>query len=302
MGRIVGSTSPNISAKRAGNGRHFKASARPALLTVRGMAAHPLGPILARFAQGAAAALVVGLALGTGLPEAHAESLPPAAQPAQMTAEAAPPSGLEAGLEQQVRALALGGAAHAPEGVSRVEVVVGQLDSRLHLAPCAKVEPYLPAGTRLWGKGRIGLRCVQGTTLWNVFLPITVKAYGRGLVATTGAPAGSILKPGDLTPAEVDLAEESTLALVDAEQAVGRTLAMPLKAGQALRLSHLKLRQWFAAGDTVRVSAVGSGFSLESEGQALSNGIEGQAARVRTENGRILTGQPVGERRLEVTL
>src|SRR5947209_20275302 len=58
---------------------------------------------------------------------------------------------LDSGLEQQVRQLALDGTRHAPAGVARVDVQVGQLDPRLRLAPCQKVEPYLPAGTRLWG-------------------------------------------------------------------------------------------------------------------------------------------------------
>jgi len=39
---------------------------------------------------------------------------------------------------------------------------------------------------------------------------------------------------------------------------------------------------------------------VASEAQALTNGIEGQLARVRTESGRVLTGQPTGERRLEL--
>ena len=51
----------------------------------------------------------------------------------------------------------------------RMEVQMGQLDSRLRLAACAKVEPYLPAGSRLWGRTRLGLRCVQGSVPWNVF-------------------------------------------------------------------------------------------------------------------------------------
>jgi hypothetical protein len=46
----------------------------------------------------------------------------------------------------------------------RMEVEVGALDRRLTLAPCAQVEPYLPAGSRLWGKTRVGLRCVQGSS------------------------------------------------------------------------------------------------------------------------------------------
>ena len=231
------------------------------------------------------------LALGLRAEGARADEAAPAA------------SGLEAGLEQQVRALALAsGTSAPPAGVTRVEVLVGQLDPRLRLAPCERVEPYLPNNTRLWGKSRIGLRCAQGASHWNVFLPITVKAYGRALVATAGLASGSVLKPGDLLEAEVDLAEDAMPAIVDVGQALGRTVGQALRPGQSLRIGHLKPRVWFAAGDTVKVLALGPGFALEGEGQALSNGIEGQPARIRTESGRVLTGQPVGERRVELTM
>ena len=207
---------------------------------------------------------------------------------------------LDASLLDDVRALALGKAAES--GGSRVEVSIGQLDPRLRLAPCQSIEPYLPPGVRLWGKARIGLRCKVGPTPWNVYLPITVKVFGRALVVPGGAVAGSVLTEADLAEAEVDLAEEFTPALLEPKLAVGRTLAQNLKPGQTLRQTHLKSRQWFVAGETVRVVASGPGFALESEAQALSNGIEGQPARVRTENGRVLTGLPSGERRVEVGL
>ena len=227
---------------------------------------------------------------------------------------------LGSGLEAQVRQLALDGM-HAPAEAAtgihadptarlpadapaapRFEISIGQLDARLRLAPCEHVEPYLPEGVRLWGKARIGLRCTQGASKWNVYLPITVKAFGPALVAAGAAAAGSVLTAGDLALAEVDLAEDTSLAVSNNLLAVGRVLARPLKAGQSLRQSHLKLRQWFVAGDTVNVTAQGAGFSVAGDAQALTNGIEGQPARVRTESGRVLTGLPVGERRMELSL
>jgi flagella basal body P-ring formation protein FlgA len=216
------------------------------------------------------------------------------------TAQAA--ESLDSGLELQVRQLALDGTRNAPPGLARVDVQVGQLDPRLRLAPCQKVEPYLPAGTRLWGRARIGLRCVQGPSAWNVFLPITVKVYAKGLVVTGPLSAGSVITAADLTQAEVDLAEDHSAAVADADLAVGRTLSRSVNAGASLRQSHLKPRQWFAAGDLVKVTAAGAGFSVAGEGQALTPGVEGQAARVRTESGRVLTGTPVGERRVEMAL
>jgi flagella basal body P-ring formation protein FlgA len=211
-------------------------------------------------------------------------------------------SGLAGGLEQQVRQLALAGSQTAQPGAPRIEVQVGQLDPRLRLAPCQQVQPYVPEGTRLWGKSRIGLRCLQGTTKWNVYLPITVKVFGTALTATSGVAAGSVLTAADLVTAEIDLAEDNAAPITRTELAVGRTLARSLQPGQGLRQSHLKARQWFAAGETVTVLAQGDGFSVAGEAQALNPGIEGQPVRVRTESGRVLTGQPVGERRVELGL
>ena len=205
-------------------------------------------------------------------------------------------------LEQQVRKLALSSAAPAGTRAPRVEVSVGQLDPRLRLAPCQHVEPYVPDGMRLWGKSRIGLRCTQGTAKWNVYLPITVRVFGIALVARNGVSAGAVLAADDLAQAEVDLAEDNSPALANATLAVGRTITHALKAGQSLRQAHLKARQWFAAGETVTVLAQGDGFSVAGEAQALNPGIEGQPVRVRTEGGRVLTGLPVGERRVELPL
>lgn len=209
---------------------------------------------------------------------------------------------LQPGLAGKVRQLALDGSRHAPTGVRRVEVALGQLDARLRLAPCQRIEPYLPPGTALWGKSRIGLRCTQGGTAWNVYLPVTVSAFGTAWVAAAPLSAGASLAAGDLVQAEVNLAEEPAMPITDADQALGRTLARALKPGQALRPTDLKTRQWFSAGDEVKVSARGSGFNVAGSGQALNHGLEGQPVRVRVESGRVLVGMPVGERLVELPL
>jgi flagella basal body P-ring formation protein FlgA len=259
----------------------------------------------------AARAAAAWLLLALVLPAATAQDAgapAAAAAPAALPAPAAPPAvaalpaALDSALEQQVRQLAAAAGSPGAAGAPRVEIVIGQLDPRLRLAPCQRIEPYLPEGMRAWGRTRVGLRCVQGSVKWNVYLPVTVKVFGTALVAVGGAPAGSVLAAADLAQAEVDLAEDASVAVVNADLAVGRTLARPIKAGQSLRLAHLKSRQWFAAGETVTVVAQGPGFSVASEAQALNNGIEGQPVRIRTESGRVLTGQPIGEHRVEVPL
>ena len=87
-----------------------------------------------------------------------------------------------------------------------------------------------------------------------------------------------------------------------ASMVVGRTLARGLAAGDAVRKNDLKARQWFNAGDMVRIVAGGPGYAISSEGQAMGPGLEGQAVRVRTEAGRIITGVATGDRQIEVAL
>ncbi len=231
------------------------------------------------------------LAAGGGVGIAQAQTPAPAPAP-----------DWSAGLEARVSELALAATRSGVAGVSRVEVAVGALDPRLRLAPCARIEPYLPPTVRLWGRSRIGLRCVDGPSAWNVYLPITVKVYGPALVATALLPAGSVLGAADVSRAEVDLAEDSAKAATDSAVIVGRTLARALKPGQTVRQTDLRARQWFAAGDTVKLIAHGPGFSVAGEGQALTHGVEGEPVRVRIEGGRTVTGQAVGERRVEMAL
>ena len=59
---------------------------------------------------------------------------------------------------------------------------------------------------------------------------------------------------------------------------------------------------WFKAGDTVRIMAMGPGYAVSSEGLALGPGLDGQAIRVRTEGGRIVTGIAAGDHRVELSL
>lgn len=185
-------------------------------------------------------------------------------------------------------------AADAPQGSNgmplRMEVQMGQLDSRLRLAACAKVEPYLPAGSRLWGRTRLGLRCVEGSVPWNVFLPITVRAYGPAWVAQGNIPAGKVLTAEDAVPAEVDWAEDSAPVFANAEDFVGMVAARPLASGQALRQNMVRSPALFSAGAPVQVMVNGGGFSVTASGKAMTAAGQGQQVRVRMDNGRLVTG------------
>jgi flagella basal body P-ring formation protein FlgA len=242
---------------------------------------------------------VIALALGALAANANTAANP-APGTSTPTADALTPAQRQVALAfaQELAQQAL----QAMPSATRAQATLGDLDARLRLAPCRHVQAHLPAGSPPMGRVRIGLRCTEGDTPWNVHLPATVQVFGPGLVASRTLSVGSTLNAADLKSAEVDLAADRAAALTEPTALVGRETQRALAAGEPLRQSHLKARVWFAAGETVKVVARGPGFQVVSAGQALNPGVEGQAARVRTDNGRILTGTATAERVVELPL
>lgn len=188
------------------------------------------------------------------------------------------------------------------KGPLRMEVEIGALDSRLKLAPCGQVEPYMPPNTRLWGRTRLGLRCVDGVTRWSVFLPVTVKAFGPAWVLRGPVAQGAVLTADDADQSEVDWAEDRSPVLADPALWVGQIATRSFMPGQAIRQSMVRAPLAFQAGAQVRVVAQGTGFSISSDGQAMTVGVVGQTARVRMDNGRILTGTVLDARTVELSM
>lgn len=204
--------------------------------------------------------------------------------------------------QTQAQSPALQTPASGEAQLPRVEVMLGDLDPRLKLAPCQKVNAYIPQGMKLWGKTRVGLRCEQGPVRWNVFWPVTVKVWGSALVVTATVEPGQELGPQDVKLAEVDLAESTSPAVLSLSEALGRSSQRRLQAGQSLRQSDLRARRWFSAGDPVRLHVKGAGFMAAAEGVALAHGDEGRCARVRTGQGKVVCAQPVADGLAELTL
>ena len=171
----------------------------------------------------------------------------------------------------------------------RVEVTMGEIDPRLHLAPCARIEPFVPRGSRLWGRSNIGVRCVEGAS-WSTFIPVNIRVYAPAVIAARPLKAGQEVALEDLRLEEVELTREPPGVFTDPNQLIDRILLRTVNVGQVLRADQTRARPVLNAGDQVKVSYRGPGFAVSVEGRALSQAVDGQNVRVQTDAGKILNG------------
>jgi flagella basal body P-ring formation protein FlgA len=181
-----------------------------------------------------------------------------------------------------------------------VEIVVGEPDPRLNLAACTHYEPFIPAGTRLWGRASLGMRCVAGAN-WTAYVPVQVKVFGPALVAARPIARGQALSVEDFRLERVEWTQWAPGVLaVAADQADGRVATRGIQPGEALRRDMLRTLPLFQAGEPIKVVYAGPGFSVNTEGKALTLGHEGQAAQAALGGGRVVTGVARSGKVLEV--
>ncbi|WP_322058880.1 flagellar basal body P-ring formation chaperone FlgA [Paraburkholderia sp. J63] len=197
------------------------------------------------------------------------------------------PTGQEDG--ERIRATALAFLQQQAAGLpGKVSITVGQVFPR-GLAACAALEPFMPPGARMWGRTTVGVRCV-GAKPWTLYVVGRVAVDITYYVAARQIDAGQTLSAADFMPREGDLASLPQTIITDPTQANGAVALARITAGLPLRTDMLRSASSVVIGQTVRVIAVGSNFTISSEGSVLNNAAPGQMVRVRTAGGQIISG------------
>jgi flagella basal body P-ring formation protein FlgA len=171
----------------------------------------------------------------------------------------------------------------------QVNLTVGQLDPRLNLAACAAPEPFMPGGSRLWGKTTVGVRC-SAPSAWTVYVPATVQVLAEYVVTAAPLAQGQTISPSDLAKVRGDLTMLPHGIITDPAQAIGRAMSASLPLGSPLRADSLRSQQAVQQGQMVRLISNGPGFRVSAEARALNNANDGQVTQARTSSGQVITG------------
>jgi flagellar basal body P-ring formation protein FlgA len=157
------------------------------------------------------------------------------------------------------------------------------------LAACTTLEPFMPPGARLWGRTTVGVRCA-GAKPWTIYLQARVSLEATYYIAARQIAPGELLSAADLVARDGDLSNLPQAIITDPSQAVGSVALVRIGAGLPLRQDTLRSATSVIIGQTVKVVAVGQGFTISAEGSAMNNATPGQQVRVKTANGQIITG------------
>jgi len=170
----------------------------------------------------------------------------------------------------------------------QVTVTLGTIEP-VQFVACSKLQAFLPLGAKLWGNSTIGVRCAAGAD-WSLYVPVTVRVQGPVVVAARSLPNGKLIAVEDLAVQTAELTQLPSGVLNDANEAAGKTLAVGVNAGHALRQDMLRAPLVIRQGQAVKLVAQGQGFKVSSEGRALANAAVGQMVQVKAQNGQTVSG------------
>ena len=190
---------------------------------------------------------------------------------------------------ESIRATALGFLQQQSAGLpGHVSITVAPVFPR-GLAACTSLEPFMPPGARTYGHTTVGVRCI-GAKPWTLYVSARIAVDVTYYVASRQIGAGEALSAADFMPRSGDLANLPQTIITDPNQATGAVALARISAGLPLRTDMLRSSASVVIGQTVKVIAVGSNFTISAEGSALNNAEPGQQVRVRTSGGQIISG------------
>jgi flagella basal body P-ring formation protein FlgA len=147
------------------------------------------------------------------------------------------------------------------------------------------------------GKTSIGVRCNEQPG-WSIFLQANIKISINLLVSNKPLSQGTVLSATDFSLHEGTLGQPGMLT--DPTQAIGKTLKFSIGTGQVLRSDMLQASLVVHQGQTIKLLVRGNGYTIGTEGQALSNAASGQSVRVKVVSGQVVSAIATTEASAEV--
>ena len=174
---------------------------------------------------------------------------------------------------------------------SRVNIKMGQLDSRLKLSKCPlPLTATLAPGSDFAGKTTVHLRC-NATSPWTVYLSAQINLYGKVIQTASPLTKGHIIRKNDLQAVEEDLSRIKYGYFTSKEHLIGKQLKRRLPQNRIIKANYVKAPTLVKRGELVSIVAENAGYSVKMTGTAMNNGAKGERIQVKNSSSkRIVEG------------
>lgn len=126
-----------------------------------------------------------------------------------------------------------------PSEYTKIEISMGQLDSRLTLHKCpVSLQTQLSQGSQLNGKSTIHVKC-NGAKPWTVFIGAQIKLYKDVIATARPLDRGHILTENDLQPIETELARLNQGYYSDKSSLIGQQLKRRLAQKKVIKANYI---------------------------------------------------------------
>ncbi len=176
----------------------------------------------------------------------------------------------------------------------RVEVRVGNLDSRLRLAKCSQnLTLNLKDSSRTGGNINVQVSCSTGSA-WTILVPAQTKVYRSVAVAGRNLQRGDLVSAADLSSEIKDVGDLRIGFALTPETIIGKEIKFAVNKGEVFRNSALDAPLVIRRGDTVSMESNAGGISVKTSATAVSDGRIGQQIRVKNnQSARIINAKVV---------
>lgn len=162
----------------------------------------------------------------------------------------------------------------------RARYEIGNLDSRLRLAPCETALNLEFTGDPMQSTSPSLLVSCQGERPWRMFVTAFVEVFGPALVAARPLARGERLTQALVTTQEVQVNASRKGALTDPAAIDGMRMRRPVNAGTMMSPDLLEAPNAIERGDHVIIVATSGGFSVSTRGKALASAEIGEQVLV----------------------
>ena len=162
----------------------------------------------------------------------------------------------------------------------RIAFEAASIDPNLRMPTCSKPLALKKNDAHLLGRISIRVRC-EGHTPWQIYVPVTVKAYQK--VVTAAAP---LAREQRLDSSNIQLTEKEVSRLTQGyfssiDEVLGKSLKRPVSLNRVIQPNMVAEAMVISRGDEVMIMAKKGTLSVKSPGIAITNGRVGQQIQVK---------------------